>query len=229
MKTAKSYEKYKQISKPIEKNGKYYIYILKDNQKKLVRLYSDKEYERMYQSKQNIKTEREALGFNFKGYIYIFKKNPVEYQKELNESNAAYHHLWGWYFNPKEQIPTYLLEFEPIKLYWSQVGDTAGALYPTERIRKAVNSLRYEKGDSRFTGSIGDRMDIYVTLQDIYYLRTPYIKYYFKDSENNLYYWVTKAGLHIPKNKIIHLRGSIKEHVTEKNQSINVLTRCKIL
>lgn len=230
MKTAKSYENCRQISKPIEKNGKQYVWIEKENgQRKMVRLYSDKEYERMYQTRQSAKTEREALGFNSHGFIYIFKKNPIEYQKELNESNAVYNHLWGWYFYPKEPIPAYLYQFEPIKLYWSAVGDTAGALYPTDRIIKAINSLRYEPGDSVFIGEIGDRLDLYLTLKDTYYLRTPYVKYYFIDSENNLFYWITKLGLHIPKNKIIHLKASVKEHTTEKNQSITVLTRCKLL
>lgn len=231
-KTAKSYENWRKVSEPIEMGGKHYINVEKNGVRKMVRLYTEKEYERMYQSKQGAKSEREALGFNSLGYVYIFKKDTQPYNNELKESNAAYNHLWGWYFNPHEEIPANLYCLEPIKLYWAEVGDTAGALYPSSRIKEAVYKLKYDMGDSQVVGKVGDRLELYVTLIDTIFLRGGYVNYYFKDNENNLYSWVTKKITKIQKEKIIHLKGTVKDKELttrrEKTEWVNILTRCRI-
>ena len=135
MYVAKSYQGLEQIGKPYEKNGKEYIaVILKSGKEKEVRVYSEREYRKMYgastepqsESTQSLEAEetsggagmswaefeqrwskispRQTLGFGEAGYITLFKGDQDNHTAYFSSKRARYCKYWGWYIHSDTEV-----------------------------------------------------------------------------------------------------------------------------
>ena len=238
---AKSYQDLEKIGEPFSSKGRMYIQVrTKKGIAKTVRWYSEKEYLKMYpddgieeEGITRIKTQKEILGFT-NGYITIFKGNTYEDKEYFQMSSARYSRWWGWYFISTEELPKDIPEdVEPVILSWESVGNENGSLKNEDQITAAVEALIYDSDISEFQGEIGDRLELFLTVEksiplDGYYGQS--ILYTMRDSNQNIFIWITSSRtIHLEENNIYHLRGTVKEHKIYKNQKQTILSRCALV
>lgn len=113
---AKTYQDLPRLSDVYEKNKKQYIKVqLKSGKEKEVRVYSEKEYNKLYPETNVIKhtkSQKEVLGF-VNDFIWLVKGD----EEELKASPCRYTVPWGWYLPSNEEVPQ---GFETSKLYWDE-------------------------------------------------------------------------------------------------------------
>ena len=237
---AKSYQNLQIIGEPFSSKGRLYVQVkTKNGVCKTVRWYSEKEYLKMYpndtaQSKnKQLKTQKEILGFT-NGYITIFKGNTYEDNEYFQMSKARYCKFWGWYFISTDELPEDLPEdVEPIRLSWDLVGQENNTLKPDDQVKAAVESLIYDKDISEFVGTIGERIELILTVEKAISLEGYYgqsILYTMRDNNQNIFIWITASKtIHLEENNVYHLRGTVKEHKKYKNQKQTILSRCALV
>lgn len=234
---AKSYQTMKQLGEPFSEKGKMYVNV--QNEKtgtvRKVRWYTEEEYAKMYNEKPNkpkeFKSQKQVLGFE-NGYITIFKGDTYANLEWFQRSIARYCKWWGWYIVSTEAVPFDLpVGIEPVELKWELVGEEEGMLKPDAEVKRAVESILYDKGNSEFVGSVGERLDIEVTViaarqMNGYY--GPCTVHYMEDAAGNQYLWNTSAKSW-EVGDVRHIKGTVKEHKVIKNVSTTILTRCTIV
>ena len=234
---AKSYQALEQVGEPFITNGKKYINVLtKKGALKSVRVYSEKEYQKMYPNEiikteeQRIRTQKEVLGFD-KGYITILKGELDDDSNDYFKLSAArYTRMWGWYFTSHDEIPNDLPEgFEPIQLKWDLVGNEDGTLKPEFEVTAVIDTLIYDADPSVYQGKIGERIEIIITIEkaislDGYY--GPSTMHIMRDYDGNCYVWTTAAKSWEPETEH-HIVGTVKEHKVYRGVKQTVLTRCR--
>lgn len=234
---AKSYQNMKQLGEPFSEKGKMYVNV--QNEKtgtvRKVRWYTESEYAKMYNEKPNkpkeFKSQKQVLGFE-NGYITIFKGDTYANLEWFQRSIARYCKWWGWYIVSTEAVPFDLpVGIEPVELKWELVGEEEGMLKPDAEVKRAVESILYDKGNSEFVGSVGERLDIEVTVtaarqMNGYY--GPCTVHYMEDAAGNQYLWNTSAKSW-EVGDVRHIKGTVKEHKVIKNVSTTILTRCTIV
>lgn len=234
---AKSYQSMKQLGEPFSEKGKMYVNV--QNEKtgtvRKVRWYTEEEYAKMYNEKPNkpkeFKSQKQVLGFE-NGYITIFKGDTYANLEWFQRSIARYCKWWGWYIVSTEAVPFDLpVGIEPVELKWELVGEEEGMLKPDVEVKRAVESILYDKGNSEFVGSVGERLDIEVTViaarqMNGYY--GPCTVHYMEDAAGNQYLWNTSAKSW-EVGDVRHIKGTVKEHKVIKNVSTTILTRCTIV
>jgi hypothetical protein len=234
---AKSYQSMKQLGEPFSEKGKMYVNV--QNEKtgtvRKVRWYTEAEYAKMYNEKPNkpkeFKSQKQVLGFE-NGYITIFKGDTYANLEWFQRSIARYCKWWGWYIVSTEAVPFDLpVGIEPVELKWELVGEEEGMLKPDAEVKRAVESILYDKGNSEFVGSVGERLDIEVTVtaarqMNGYY--GPCTVHYMEDAAGNQYLWNTSAKSW-EVGDVRHIKGTVKEHKVIKNVSTTILTRCTIV
>lgn len=234
---AKSYQSMKQLGEPFSEKGKMYVNV--QNEKtgtvRKVRWYTEEEYAKMYNEKPNkpkeFKSQKQVLGFE-NGYITIFKGDTYANLEWFQRSIARYCKWWGWYIVSTEAVPFDLpVGIEPVELKWELVGEEEGMLKPDAEVKRAVESILYDKGNSEFVGSVGERLDIEVTVtaarqMNGYY--GPCTVHYMEDAAGNQYLWNTSAKSW-EVGDVRHIKGTVKEHKVIKNVSTTILTRCTIV
>ena len=235
---AKSYQDLPKVGEVFTSSGRQYINVqLKSGKLKTVRAYSEAEYRKLYPevktavadtSDPYYKPQKEVLGFT-KGYITIFKGDTYSELDWFRASIARYARWWGWYIISTEEIPDDLpVGIEPIRLPWELVGQEDGNLKPEHLVKEAVESLIYEGSDSEYQGTIGERLELFLTVEKTieldgnYGRSTMHLMY---DECGNLYVWTTASKSWAPGSEH-HIRGTVKDHRTYKNEKQTVLTRC---
>ena len=237
MPVAKSYQSLEIVGDIFVSSGRQYVNVkTKSGALKTVRWYSDSEYRKMYPEAIAVdrsadpyyKPQKEVLGFT-KGYITIFKGDTYAEIDWFRASIARYTRWWGWYIISTEEIPEDLPEgIEPIQLPWELVGQEDGNLKPEHLVKEAVESLIYEGSDSEYQGNIGERLELFLTVEKTieldgnYGRSTMHLMY---DECGNLYVWTT-ASKSWSVGSTHHIRGTVKDHRTYKNEKQTVLTRC---
>lgn len=149
---AKSYEGLEKIGEPYIKSGRSYIKVLtKAGQEKEVRVYTEKEYNKMY-PEAKVQTDSKPYGpqMNCLGwrdpddFITIFCGDVVKNETFFETYEPArYHKIWGWYLIGGVR-PNYDILPEriyPIGLPWDMVGNEDGYLKSDEEVAKAVKKL----------------------------------------------------------------------------------------
>lgn len=243
MLVAKSYQGLPFIGESYEKSGRLYVKVqLKSGKEKEVRVYTQKEYNKMYpnetvtekpsRAKPNdpyYKPQKITLGFD-KGFIWIFR-GAIEQNKEwFALSPCRYARHWGWYLPSTMEMPKDLpLNLEPVKLPWEPMGDEEDWLVEDEKvIKNHVNSVLYPPDDTPYPHNIGDRIEINVTVTEVHDAETAYgtsRNHIFKDSNGTLYSWKTTAKSW-EVGSVKHIRGSVKLLSNYKGKHITVLQRC---
>ncbi len=235
---AKSYQKMTLVNEPYEKtNGKMYIKVLIESTGKVkeVRWYDEDEYYKMYPEDKPVSPfgeQRKLLGFD-EGYITIFKGYTDEHEEWFSRSIARYCVLWGWYIVSTEIVPCDLpVGIEPVRLDWEKVGHKSGALKDNAEVETIINSLLYSVHPSTFQGSIGDRLEVTLTViknvQQEKFFGSKSAKntiHTFEDSCGNHYLWDTGAK-NWAEGSVKKIRGTVKEHKIINNVQTTVLTRC---
>ena len=237
MPVAKSYQELEIVGDVFVSSGRQYVNVkLKSGKLKTVRWYSDAEYRKMYPEVVAVarsadsfsKTQKEVLGFT-KGYITIFKGDTYAEVDWFRASIARYTRWWGWYIISTEEVPADLPEgITPIQLPWELVGQEDGNLKPEHLVREAVESIIYEASDSEFQGAIGERLDLFLTVERTIELDGSYGRstmHIMRDDCGNLFVWTT-ASKSWSAGTEHHIKGTVKDHRKYKNECQTVLTRC---
>lgn len=137
---AKSYQGLPVVEEPYVKSGKTYCKVkLKSGSAKEVRVYSQKEYDKMYGSSSATpkwKPQRELLGFGEDGYILIFNNKP-EFEEFYEKGSFRYHRIFGWYLPSSETVPVLPEGIIPKVLPWEAVGEANGELIEEVALIKA--------------------------------------------------------------------------------------------
>lgn len=252
---AKSYQGLQQSGCPFLRNGKQYVNVLMNNgATKTVRVYTEKEYSKIYGSTNHreakvikapltfsaeptlpndkfLRSRKEVLGFT-NGYITIFKgdaETQEEYFRTLN-GLAKYCVWWGWYIFSTDEVPSNLPSgIAAVRLPWEYVGKEDGSLKPTEQVQECVNALLYEDNASKsdYVGSIGTRLERDYTVTHVI---TPEnsmynnVTYILKDNFENVFVWST-SNKGWSVNSSHRIRATVKEHKLYKNIKETVITR----
>lgn len=139
---AKTYQGLPVVQEPYEKNKKMYCKVrLKSGSEKEVRVYSQKEYEKMYPAPPaKWKPQRELLGFGEDGFILIFNNKP-EFEEFYEKGPFRYHRIFGWYLPGNEIVPALLPGIIPKVLSWEIVGGNDGELIEEAVLTKAFNKF----------------------------------------------------------------------------------------
>lgn len=139
---AKSYQNLPVVREPYSESGKLYCDVkMKSGSIKKVRVYSQKEYDKMYPAPApKWKPQREMLGFGEDGYILIFNNAP-EFEEFYEKSPMRYHRVFGWYLPSSETVPVLPAGVVPKVLTWETVGGADGELIAEDKLVKVFNKF----------------------------------------------------------------------------------------
>lgn len=238
---AKSFQAMKIITEPFQENGKFYVKVLNEKTGTIrkVRWYSENEYFKMYpEERKNAATItignnhnsniKHVLGFD-NGFITIFKGNQMQYLEWFKNSIARYHRAWGWYIVSTDELPQDIPdEITPIRLDWDTISNEDGTLKTENAIISIIDNLIYDDNPSEFVGSIGDRLELEVTITNAIQLDGNFGKstmHIMEDQNKNVYVWITASKSWTP-GTIKKIRGTVKDHKIYKRVKQNILTRC---
>lgn len=237
MNVAKTYKDWAVDGEPFFENNKCYVYVInpKTEKPRKVRVYSEAAYARMYPEevkKEVFKSQKEVLGF-IDGYITIFKGNTYPYKDWFKANGATYTRHWGWSFASDKEVPADLpSEITPVELKWESVGDSEQEkLYNDEIVKSAVEALIFDKGNSDFVGEVGERLELWLTVKKTHQTEGYYgysTIHIMEDEDENTFVWITSSKS-MEEGAYVHLRGTVKEHKTFRNQAQTVLTRCTLV
>ena len=238
MPVAKSFQSFEMLTEPYIVSGKQYVKVRnpKTGTERQVRWYSDAEFAKLYPEMKPMvqaqdafyKPQKEVLGFT-KGYITIFKGDTYTHIDWFRASIARYARWWGWYIISTEEIPVDLPDgLEPIQLPWDIVGNDDGKLKPEDVVQKAVEALIYDEGISEYVGSIGDRLELELTVIRAIEIENDYghsTMHIMEDVCGNQFVWTT-ASKSWAEGAYKKIRGTVKDHRVYKNNKQTILTRC---
>lgn len=139
---AKTYQGLPVVQEPYEKNKKMYCKVrMKSGSDKEVRVYSQKEYDKMYPAPVlKWKPQREMLGFGEDGFILVFNNAP-EFEEFYEYGPFRFHKIFGWYLPGNEIVPALLPGIVPKVLSWEVVGRDDGELIEETALVKAFNKF----------------------------------------------------------------------------------------
>lgn len=135
---AKSYQNLPVVREPYSESGKLYCDVkMKSGSIKKVRVYSQKEYDKMYPASAGPKwkPQKEMLGFGEEEYILVFNNKP-EFEKFYEEGPFRYHRVFGWYLPSGETVPILPEGCYPLVLRWDVVGGADGELFEEKKLMK---------------------------------------------------------------------------------------------
>lgn len=235
---AKSYQELEIVGDVFVSSGRQYVNVrLKSGKLKSVRFYSEAEYKKMYpdatpavarSADPYAKPQKEILGFT-KGYITIFKGDTYSEVDWFRASICRYSRWWGWYVISTEEVPADLpTGLTPIRLPWDSVGNESGELKPEHLVKQGVEAIIYEPSNSEHIGSVGERLELYLTVERVIDLENNFGSshmHLMRDDDGNLFVWTT-ASKNWPAGSEHHIRGTVKEHRKFKNEKETVLSRC---
>lgn len=135
---AKSYQNLPVVREPYSESGKLYCDVkMKSGSVKKVRVYNQKEYDKMYPASAGPKwkPQKEMLGFGEEEYILVFNNKP-EFEKFYEEGPFRYHRVFGWYLPSGETVPILPEGCHPLVLRWDVVGGADGELFEEKKLMK---------------------------------------------------------------------------------------------
>ena len=232
---AKSYQTLEILCEPFKENNKMYVNVKYKNSPKRVRWYTPEEYLKMYpEEKKNFSENlsydlKSALGFS-EGFITVFSGNTYGNLEYFKRSIARYHNIFGWYVVSTDPLPCDLpVDVIPHRLDWSDVSINE-TLLPEARLTEVVNKLRYPPSKSIYVGTIGERLDLKLKVQERREIQGYYglsLMHILRDSDDNEYVWNTTAKA-LDQGATYLLRATIKDHREYQNRKQTILTRCTV-
>lgn len=239
---AKSFQTMKIMTEPFQENGKFYVKVLNEKTGTIrkVRWYSKNEYFKMYpEERKNAATItvgnnhnsniKHVLGFD-NGFITIFKGNQMQYLEWFKNSIARYHRAWGWYIVSTDELPQDIPdEITPIRLNWDTISNEDGTLKTESAIISIIDNLIYEDNPSEFIGTIGERLEVEITIINAIQLDGNFGKstmHIMEDQNKNVYVWITTSKSWTP-GTIKKIRGTVKDHKIYKKVKQTILKNCR--
>lgn len=239
---AKSFENFIKVSEPYKENGRMYISVQNPvtNKVRKVRWYAEEEFRRAFPdakpAEKNddglFKNQHIALGFD-KGYIHLLKCEMTEEIEEWCKLNKeiCYNVYFGWFLPSRYELPEGKPEeVELVKLDWDLVSNGGTALGPKDKVEEVVSSLLYPPSTSEYIGTIGERLDLVLTVVDKKVKETTYgiqNTHIFADEAGNTLGWATTAKS-LEVGQTYKMRGTIKAHTSFRNIKTTWLTRCTL-
>ena len=119
---------------------------------------------------------------------------------------------------------------EPIRLMWEMVGNDDGRLKPEDQIKPVIEALIYDESPSEYIGTIGERLEVNLTVRRAIALENGYsseysIMHIMEDDTGNVFVWTT-AAKNWKEGTTHKVRGTVKDHKLYKNVRQTILTRC---
>jgi hypothetical protein len=116
-----------------------------------------------------------------------------------------------------------------VRLDWELVGGDDGNLKTEREVTAAVEGLLYEPDVSEYQGEVGEKIEVFVTVEkaialDGYY--GPSTMHIMRDDDGNCYVWTTTAKSWEAGSEHL-IAGTIKELKQYKGTKQTVLTRCR--
>lgn len=242
MPVAKSYKELKQLCEPYEKNGKEYVKVLsKSGTEREVRWYSWEEYLKQNPNEKppyelgmcggrKLDTLKNVIGFRY-GSITLVRGDTDSFKAWLSEQGATYRTFWGWAFESGIEIPNLPAGLRTYQLEWKDISLSDDQLKPQDQIEAHINSLIYGNSTSEWVGSVGERLDLNLTVKQIVELsKGAYgVSYFhvFTDDKGNEFTWNTTSK-RLEENTLYTLRGTVKAHSKYKGRKQTTLTRCAV-
>lgn len=141
---AKSYQNLPVVKEPYSESGKLYCDVVTPKGvTKKVRVYNQKEYDKMYGSSSTTpkwKPQRELLGFGEDGFILIFNNKP-EFEAFYEKGPFRYSRWTGWYLPSNETVPVLPEGIVPKILPWEVVGMDNGELKEEKQLLKDFSNF----------------------------------------------------------------------------------------
>lgn len=239
MPVARSYQSLEQVGEPYISNGKQYVNLrFKNGNVKPARWYSDSEYKKLYgelavsgSTDPYHKPQKDVLGF-VNGYITIFRKDGMNEENEYFKLGKMFRYCrwWGWYVCSNEALPEDLpADAEPVVLNWEIVGNPNGKLKPEAEVERAVGNLLYPPTEHEFNVSIGQRIELTLTVEKNIPLENNYgvsNLYRMLDANGNVYIWITGVK-NWAVDTVHHIRGTIKDTKEYKGEPQIILKNCR--
>lgn len=235
MPVAKSYQTLEKLTEPYNVKGRAYVDVrTAKGATKRVRWYSDAEYKKLYPDAavegevKRIKNLKDILGFST-GSITVFYGNTYEIKDWFVEQKARYNQHFGWYMADgmtyQEPLPAGV---QTHVVNWSDVSIDNDNLKSNEEIKGYMDSFVYPEDQSQFIGTIGQRIEVEVTV-----VKNISVEGYYglnhihtmRDADGNAYVWATTSK-NWQEGEIKTIKGTVKEHKLYRNIKETVLTRC---
>ena len=203
------------------------------------------EYSRKLEERRNAKAEKKAPerrqkfleknGFDTNGYTWLVKGNTFEIKDELKEAGAKFNPLLKWHFNSETK-------FDSVKIHvtdlFKETLDEDGYVEKCEAYEVVENLLK-EESTSEYVGTIGDKVELELTIK---FIRTFESLYYngadtaiivCEDADGNavVIKTTTSTKLYdsIDEENTYTVKGTVKEHSEYKETKQTILTRCKVI
>lgn len=270
---ADTYASYEQVGEPFEKNGKPYITVKETCPrcggqgvishfyhvdhgtcfecygagffKKAVRIYTEKELERMNRAKEQRREKAQAKkeayikktqaewpqknGFDESGNTWIFVKGDTYAVKDsLKENGYKFDKALGWHgVECLEDLPE---GYEICQVGFHEVYSFEPyATYPDFIGKEFVDQLKKDAGQGEFIGEIGERLRaLDVQLMSVREYDGAFgLSYIYQFSyKGDVLIWMTTKYMEIEPNEWYVLTGTVKKHENYKGMNQTYLSRC---
>lgn len=179
---------------------------------------------------KKIKTAKQVTGFDNE-VIYVVKGDSFDLKEELKELGARFNRAFGWYFGSFAQKPDSLPgELSLVEVRWEEVGNPDGEFKNSDIIKEVLDSKIYEADPSEYVGSVGDRIEEFVLVEEKREFEGAYGTqncYTFRDERDNCYVWFTATSTktQFEKGETVRIRGTVKSHSSFRNIKQTTLSR----
>ncbi|GCD12615.1 hypothetical protein [Clostridium tagluense] len=186
--------------------------------------------------------DKKSVGFVTDTIYIILDENSFDIKEELKLQGARWNNSFrSWIFlEGNENIEKYITKrvnyLEVADICLSYEGDTVERVsfeYAT-LCEYVENAKRELLGDTEYIGTIADKIEIKITLENVFSYDTQYGTMrisIFKDEKGNFLKWNSKTTLDLEIGEVAIIKGTIKAHeeygTTKQKQT--VLTRVKMI
>ena len=266
--TAESYKNYKRVSEPYENKGKMYIKIWEPcsrcggsgyvqpwgicfkcngnkGQVKVVRAYTQAEFDKMEETKEKNRQKKEAEliaaapkkiadmlarnGFNEDGVTYIALGNTYAIKDELKDAGFKFDSVLKWHGPAPRDYNCVALTKDEVFMF-NEIGDYHYRDGLADLVQSKIDDASADKL-SKYVGSVKDRLrDIEVVLEKKITVDTMFglSNLYTFRMGTDILTWFSQKNLEIAEGTSVILTGTIKEHREYRGTKQTVLTRCTV-
>lgn len=195
--------------------------------------------ERVEEFKNNLPKLLEKKGFNADGKVYIAVGDTYSIKDQLREAGARWKPTFNsWIFTeePKDYATVELTAEECLDFY----ADSGYVSWKSIDYKELIQSKlpKEDKVVSEYVGSIGERVELEVTLEKVRSWEVPSysgwgittkVLYVFRDTAGNILVWTTTGyGADATEGDKVILRGTVAEHKKYAGEKQTSLKRCSV-
>lgn len=197
--------------------------------------------ERVAEFKSNLPKLIKDRGFNADGKLYVVIGDTYSIKDQLREAGAKWKPTFNsWIFTeePKDYVTVELTAEECLDFH-----EEDGWIGWKDIDYKEVIQSKIPKDDkveviSEYVGSIGERIELEVTLEKVRSWKVPSyggwgtdtkVLYVFRDTSGNILVWTTTGyGIELNEGDKAILRGTVAEHKEYDGEKQTSLKRCSV-